>query len=42
MDTDEPKVTYKNECVNVFACVHVCVRSESKGMTVNMNISPRQ
>jgi hypothetical protein len=33
-------------CVNVCACVHVCMRKERKGMTVNMNISetkfPRQ
>jgi hypothetical protein len=26
-------------CVNVCACVHVCMRKERKGMTVNMNIS---
>ena len=39
MDTEEPKVTYNNECVNVYACMHVCVQSERKGMTVNMNIS---
>ena len=39
MDTEEPKVTYNNECVNVYACVHVCVRRERKRMTVNINIS---
>ena len=37
MDTEEPKVTY-NECVNVCACVHVCVRREKKGMTVDMKV----
>ena len=26
-------------CANVCACVHICVRKERKGMTVNMNIS---
>lgn len=39
MDTEEPEATYKNECVNVCACVHVCVRRKIKGVTVIMNIS---